>query len=56
MSRIMPPHELTVFEGPLAEFSGFFLELFDGTLIDATTLVDEMASGRGFSGVDVTDD
>jgi len=46
MPQISLRHERTVFEGPLSEFSGFLLELFDGALIDATTLVDEMASGR----------
>ena len=56
MTQIWLRCELTIFEGTLAELSGFLLELFDGTLIDTTTFVDEMTSGRGFSGVDVTDD
>jgi len=30
----------SILEGTLAEFSGFFLELLDGTLIDTTALVD----------------
>ena len=47
---------LTVLEGALAEFSGFLLELLDGTLVDTTALVDEMPSGGGLAGVDVADD
>jgi hypothetical protein len=31
---------LTIFEGALAKLSSFLLELFDGTLIDTTALVD----------------
>jgi hypothetical protein len=31
---------LTIFEGTLAKLSSFLLELFDGTLIDTTALVD----------------
>ena len=45
---------LTVLEGTLSELSGFLLELFDGTLVDATALVDQVTSGGRFSGVDVT--
>lgn len=46
----------TIFEGSLSELRGFFLELLDGTLIDTTTFVDHVSSGRGFTGVDMTDD
>jgi len=44
-----------ILEGALAEFSGFLLELFNGTLIDTTALVDQMSSGGGLAGIDVTD-
>ena len=47
---------LTVFEGALAELSGFLLELFDGTLVDTTALVDQVTGGRRLAGIDVTDD
>jgi hypothetical protein len=46
----------TILEGALAELSGFLLELFDGTLIDTTALVDQVSSGGGLSGIDVSDD
>ena len=49
-------HNPGVFEGRFSEISGFLLILFDGSLIDTTTFVDEMSGGCGFSGVDVTDD
>ena len=35
---------------------GFLLELLDGPLVDAATLVDEMAGGGGLAGIDVADD
>ena len=44
-----------VLEGTLTEFSGFLLELLDGTLVDTTTLVDQVTSGGRLSGIDVTD-
>lgn len=47
---------LTIFEGAFAKFSGFFLKLFNGTLVNATALVDEMSSGSGFARIDVSDD
>ena len=34
----------------------FLLELFDGTFIDTTTLVDQMASSGRLARVDVTND
>jgi hypothetical protein len=46
----------TIFEGALAEFGGFLLEFFDGTLIDATALVDQVPSGSRFAGIDVAND
>jgi len=44
-----------ILEGPLAQLSGFLLELLNSTLVDATALVDEMASGGRLAGVDVAD-
>ncbi len=35
--------------------SGFFLELLDGSLIDASTFVDEMSGGGGLARIDVAD-
>lgn len=35
---------------------GFLLELFDGSFIDPTAFVDQMASGSRFSRIYVTDD
>ena len=55
-SQIKYTLKRTVLEGALSEFSGFLLELFDGTLVDTTALVDEMAGGGGLARVDVTDD
>ncbi len=47
---------LTILERALSKFSSFLLELFDGTLIDTTTLVDQMTSRGRLARVDVTDD
>ena len=47
---------LTILEGALSELSSLLLELLDGTLIDTTALVDQVAGSGGLSGVDVTDD
>jgi len=44
-----------VLKGAFAHFSCFFLEFLDGTFVNATTLVDKMASGCALSRVDVTD-
>ena len=33
---------------------GFLLELLDGTLVDATALVDQVTGGGGLAGVDVS--
>jgi hypothetical protein len=35
---------------------GFLLELLDGSLVDSTALVDQMASSGRLARVDVTDD
>jgi len=45
-----------VFKGTFAHLGGFFLELFDGSLVDTTTFVDQMTGGGRFTGIDVTDD
>ena len=45
----------TVLEGTLAELSSLLLELLDGTLVDTTALVDQVTSGGGLAGIDVTD-
>jgi hypothetical protein len=47
---------LTIFEGAFAQFSGFFFELFNGTLVDTATLVDQVTCGGRFTRIDVTDD
>jgi hypothetical protein len=44
-----------VLEGGLAQFSGFLLELFNGSLVDTSTLVDQVTGGGRFTGIDVTD-
>ena len=46
----------SVLERTLTEFSGFLLELFDGTLVNTTALVDQVTSSGGLSRVDVTND
>lgn len=46
----------TIFEGTLAKLSGFLLEFLNGTLIDTAAFIDQMTSGGGFTGIDVTDD
>lgn len=45
-----------VLEGTLTHLVGLLLILFNGTLVDTTALVDEMASGGGLARVDVSDD
>ena len=50
-----PPRLRTILEGTLAELSSLLLELFDGTLVDTTALVDQVTSGGGLAGIDVTD-
>jgi hypothetical protein len=44
-----------VLERTLTEFVGFLLELFDGSLVNTTALVDQVTSRSGFTGIDVTD-
>jgi hypothetical protein len=46
----------TILEGTLSELSSFLLELLDGTLIDTTALVNQVTSGGGLAGIDVTND
>jgi len=45
-----------VLEGTFAHLGGFLLELFNGTLVDTTALVDQMTGGGGLATVDVSDD
>merc|ERR1719510_794421 len=45
-----------VLEGALAGLLGLFLELLDGPLVDTSALVDQMTSGGGLAGVDVSND
>jgi len=35
---------------------GFFLELLNGSLVDATTFVDQMTGGRRLARIDVSND
>lgn len=46
----------TIFEGTLAEFSGFLFEFFNSTLVNSTTFVNQVTSGSGLSRINVTDD
>uniref|UniRef100_A0A453IBK5 Uncharacterized protein n=1 Tax=Aegilops tauschii subsp. strangulata TaxID=200361 RepID=A0A453IBK5_AEGTS len=45
-----------VLERPLVHFSGFLLEPLDDTLVNASKLVDQVASGRRLARVDVAND
>merc|ERR1740136_144882 len=45
-----------VLEGSLSRLLGLLLELFNGSLVDTTALVDHVAGGGGLAGVHVTDD
>merc|ERR1711990_876029 len=45
-----------VLEGGLTHLLGLFLELGDSTSINTTALVDQVTSGGGLAGVDVTND
>jgi hypothetical protein len=45
-----------VLEGTLAHLLGFLFEFFDGTLVDATTLVDHVTSGGRLARVDMAND
>ena len=44
-----------VLERALAHLLGLSLELLDGSLVDTTALVDQVASSGGLTGIDVTD-
>jgi hypothetical protein len=44
-----------ILERTLAHFRSFLLELLDGTLVDATALVNEMTSGGRLARIDMTD-
>jgi hypothetical protein len=46
----------SVLEGSLTHFVGFLFELFNSSFIDTTALVDQVTSGGGFTGIDMTDD
>ncbi len=41
---------------PSTNLSGFLLELFDGSLVDSSTLVDQVSGGGGLAGVDMAND
>jgi hypothetical protein len=45
-----------IFEGTLAQLGSFLLELLDGTFVNATALVDQVAGSSGLARVDVSDD
>merc|ERR1719420_2658666 len=45
-----------VLERSLARLRGLLLELLDGSLVDTSALVDQMASGGGLARVDVSND
>jgi len=45
-----------ILEGALAHLLGFLLELLNDTLVDTTAFVNEMASGSGLAGIDVSND
>jgi len=45
-----------ILEGTLSEFVGFLLELFNGTSVNTTALVDQVTGSSGLAGIDVSDD
>merc|ERR1719184_70572 len=45
-----------IFEGALAHLGGFLLELLNGSLVNASALVDQVTSGGGFARVDMAND
>ncbi|KAF1748388.1 hypothetical protein GCK72_024855 [Caenorhabditis remanei] len=45
-----------VLERSLSHFLSFLLELLDGSLVNSSALVDQVSSGGGLSGVDMSDD
>merc|ERR1719282_1091554 len=46
----------SVLEGSLARLGGLLLELLNSSLVNASALVDQVTSGGGLAGVDVSDD
>ena len=46
----------TILERTLSKLSSLLLELLNGTLVDTTALVDQVTSGGGLAGIDVSDD
>jgi hypothetical protein len=46
----------SVLEGTLTELGSLLLELLDGSLVNTTALENQVTSGGGFTGVDVTND
>jgi len=46
----------SVFKGRFTHGGGVFFKFFDGTFVDTTTFVDQVTSGGGFTGVDVSND
>ncbi len=45
-----------VLEGPLVHLSCLLLELLDDTLVNASQLVNQVTSGGGLAGVDMSND
>ncbi|EEQ36353.1 elongation factor 1-alpha [Clavispora lusitaniae ATCC 42720] len=45
----------SVLERTLTQFSGFLLELFNSSLVNTTTLVNQVTGGGRLTGIDVTD-
>jgi hypothetical protein len=43
-----------IFKGALAQFRSFLLKFLDGSLIDSTAFVDQVASSRGLARVDMS--
>lgn len=48
-------HDPSVLERRFTEFGSFLLILFKSSLVNTTAFVDQVTSGGGFTGVDVTD-
>ena len=46
----------SVLEGSLAELSSLLLVLLDGSLVDTSALVDQVAGGGGLASIDVAND
>ena len=54
--RLKLVHDPGVLEGGLAHIGGFLLELLNSSLVNTTALVDQVTSGGGLAGVDVSND